>query len=219
MTEEMDDFDRLVAERMAPITIMDLKDGSISTPYDRNDARKQIGYGRAIETIPTDPEQAKQWLVRLYERVVGEMHQAGAREDMLRLGLSKSAMDVFRDFREWCAENGFQSLPVSDIRGVVRFLLHCRANGTIDAHVGVYADVIEAFHKRTYHPVFKAGHMLRRGMSKVARDDFHRATVFSRRQLALDDRRIDHSGEEVAAHALRMFPDGDIPDHWHEIAA
>lgn len=219
-----DEFERELERRRAAkgesiwITVLNPRSGDV-TDMHRDEARRDIAAGKLIETVPSDPEHAKGWLLRMRERVMDKLHDKGIREPSSRMGFQKSMLDVFRDFDEWCGENGHRALPVADANVVVRYLLSRRAEGVGDSVLVNYANIIAVFHNCTDHPSIQSGHITRWPLDKLTRDSFTRAISFAKRELSKETLSIYHDDKAVARRAMRMFPDGDVPRHWHEVAA
>lgn len=201
------------------VTIIDLEDGEISTPGDPDEAKRRIAFGSAVETAPEDPEAAKLWLAKLYSDVCDQMHAKGAWKPSEFLGRQMSDIEVFRDFSDWCHENGFRALPVQDVNAIVRYMLQKRRDGAMDSYVKHYANVISVFHGCTRHPILKSGRLFRGKVSKTAIDAYTRAMGFAGSRVRGAENGIYVPAGNVAAYAMRMFPDGDVPRTPDEIAA
>ena len=210
MTEEMDEFDRLLAERAQPITIMNLKDGSISTPYDRNDAKKQIAFGRAVETVPADPERAKQWLSDLRERVVSEWETKEQRRNA-KYHDHERPLPVFEDYEAWCSENGVRALP-AEVAIVVRWMLARMVQHRLETGFAPrWAATIADFHHLTNHPP--------RNLAREVIASYDHAISFAKAKLRETVRNIHDIPRLAPAKAIEMFPDGIVPRRYDEIAA
>ncbi len=214
------EFEKLRKERgiFPYVTVIDLKTGEISTCR-REDAKRDIDFGSVIETVPADPDHAKIWLAKLHSDVMEQMRAKGAWQPSEYLGREMSDIDVFDDWSAWCGTNGFRSLPVEDVNVLVRYLIERHRDGVQESYVRRYATIVSRFHECTKHPVLDGGKLTRTSLSRKAEDAFSRALSFARNRLSAEERSIHLAGQAVAARALEMFPDGDIPRHSHEIAA
>lgn len=162
-------------------------------------ARRNIVYGSALEA---DPDEAV-----MRDRILAEYRRAyGHRPDHVM-----ETMNVFSDFEGWCCENACRALPAS-VETVVRYLLSRVADGKLENHQAlVRADRISALHDRTHYPP--------RNLGKMVRDSYTRSRAFAEARLRAERVSVQELAHRVPAKALAMFPDGEVPRHYHDVAA
>lgn len=174
------------------------KTGKVETVLEKQ-AERDIRYGTALVASPDEGA--------MRDRIISEYRMAYSHH----ANHVVETLDAFRDFENWCKENGCRVLPAS-VQTVVRYLLSRVADGKIENHQALArADRISALHERTRYPP--------RHIGKLARDSYTRARAFAESRLRAERVSITELAEKTPAKALAMFPDGDVPRHYHELAA
>lgn len=174
-------------------------------------ARRQIAFGAAVETVPENEEQRLQWFEAQHQKVRQALRDKydgamGRRPDILH-----EHLDALRDFETWGAENDICILPATECVAV-RYLLSRVASGKLERqHVSRRAFLIGALHDLTRHPP--------RGLGAAALNGFNRAIAFAIRQQKNQKVPLNDQSAAAPAVALKMFPEGNVPRHFHEIAS
>lgn len=191
-------------------TIMNLRTGQVST-VDEKKAAREIAFGAAVETVPEDASEVSAWRKAQSEKVIAGLREkydgnTGRRPDVLR-----ELLDAMGDYEAFCAANDLPAFPAQESIAV-RYLLARTAGGDMEQHhVSRRAFLIGKLHEETKHPP--------RNLGEAVFNAYNRAISFSTRRLR-DMRHNVHEIQGIApAKALEMFPDGDVPRHWHEVAA
>ena len=191
-------------------TIMNLRTGQVSTVDEKNAAR-EIAFGAAVETVPEDASEVSAWRKAQSEKIIAGLREkydgnTGRRPDVLH-----ELLDAMRDYEAFCADNDLPAFPATELVAV-RYLLARTAGGDLKQHhVSRRAFLIGKLHEETRHPP--------RNLGEAVFNAYNRAISFSTRRLR-DMRHNVHEIQGIApAKAFEMFPNGDVPRHWHEVAA
>lgn len=193
-----DEFERLMAARCPPITVMypngDVKD----LPHDI--AKKEIAFGTVTETVPSDPVRAKQWIADLRARVMDETKRNSGHLERVR---------AFEEFETWCDGQGLRALPVS-AETLVLYLIHSAVEGVAEHVLRQRCNLIVAMHDLTRHPP--------RNLSKTAWNAYVRAISFAQSALLKAEPSMQDLEQRRRHKALQMFSDGHVPLRWSEVA-
>lgn len=181
---------------LPPITVRDSRTGEVRD-LNNDTARELIAYGAAIETIPSDPARAEKWFSDLRNRVVS--------------AAPKDRLEAFEKYEIWCKSRGYHALPVI-IDNLVLYLLE-RARDGEDVNAFLRHDCISiaVVHDLTRHPP--------RLLSKKAWNAYIRAISFAKYALKDEIAAIVELAERAPAKAIEMFPDGNVPMRWNDVAA
>jgi hypothetical protein len=221
MNVHVDDFDRLIAQRLGlsedqmlqmaadsqPAYVVKIETGErIRT--NRKNARRGIAYGEYAETVPDDPEAAKKWLVEQRKRVVEALE---AKYFKTRRDILSETLSVLEDYEGWCAENDCLALPAS-VPVIVRYLLSRVADKKLELHaVSRRSERLGVAHECTKHPPSHIG--------LAAYHAFNRALSFAENRLRAENKNIFECSAGKFAKAAEMFADGIVPMKYHEVAA
>jgi hypothetical protein len=183
---------------MSLMTVVDSRTGKIAELSEKA-AREQIAYGSAIETVPSDPERAEEWIADLRERVIGE---ALRRE-------WNHHLDAFTAYDDWCKNNGRRALP-GTIETLVLYLLTRVSEGEEEHKLRQHCKSVGVIHGLTRHPPQLLG--------KKAWNSYIRAISFAKFTIK-DKTAVAEVKRSAQDKALKMFPDGDVPMRWDDVAA
>lgn len=193
-----DEFERLMAARCPPITVMypngDVKD----LPHDI--AKKEIAFGTVTETVPSDPVRAKQWIADLRARVMDEAKRNAGYLERLR---------AFEEFETWCDGRGLRALPVT-AETLVLYLISSADDGVAEHVLRQRCNLIVTMHDLTRHPP--------RNLAKTAWDAYIRAISFAQSALLKAEPSMQDLEQRRRRKALQMFSDGRVPLRWSEVA-
>lgn len=191
-------------------TILDLRSGQVMTVSEKSAAR-EIAFGAAVETVPEDASAVSAWRKAQSDKVIAGLREKydgaiGRRPDALN-----ELLDAMRDYEAFCAANDLPAFPAQEPIAV-RYLLARAASGDIEQHhVSRRAFLIGKLHEETKHPP--------RHLGETAFNAWNRAISFAQARLKKTHRNIYEIPAMAPAKAFEMFPDGDVPRHWHEVAA
>ena len=186
--------DSTVAVKM---TVKDVRTGEVKD-IDESEARRLIGCGDVIETVPSSPARALQWRKDLLARVVDEAKHYGYSEQL----------KTFEEYAAWCQSHGFGALPVVE-QNLVFFLLSSAGNGVPDYILRSKVKDIGIIHKLTRHPPLN--------IIKRAWNGYNRALSFAKLKLSDSTTTLDLASVS-RKKAFEMFPDGEIPMRWGDLA-
>jgi len=191
------------------ITLLYLNTGQrLTVPRWSQEAKRAIAFGQAIETAPSNPEFAAKWHAEMRSQVLEKWTKI-EHSSSKRYLRHEDPYNIFMDFDRWCQERGVPSLPANEAT-VVLWMLDRIADDKMEVgHISRNALAIGKFHDLTGHPP--------RHLADTVRKDAQRALDFAKSALRRENVPLMHW--RVPAKALDMFPNGEVPRRFDDIAA